>query len=83
MIDYSGLPERLQDGMKRYIENGIQPGDFLTACIQDKLVESLGRASTRTYEYVHSVAMFLYNEAPYDAWGSKEIMNLWIQRIGR
>jgi len=29
--DYSELPETLQDGLRRYIEDFVKPGDFLCA----------------------------------------------------
>ena len=64
MFDYTVLPENLQGGMQRYIEHGILPGDFLTACLENNFVEAMGRASSRTYEYLHAVASFLYNELP-------------------
>jgi hypothetical protein len=34
MIDYSTLPEHMQESMRRYIEKGIQPGSFLAAILE-------------------------------------------------
>lgn len=87
MIDYSGLPHNLQGGMKRYIEDGIPTGDFLRACLSNDLMEAVGQASTKTYEYLYSVMMFLYNEAParhsdIKLWGSREVVKQWIEHKG-
>jgi len=87
VIDYSGLPHNLQAGMKRYIEEGVPTGDFLRACLSNDLFNAVGYASTKTYEYLHSVIMFLYNEAPprysdSPPWGSMEAVNKWIAHKG-
>jgi len=82
MTNYSGLPDNLQGGMKRYIEDGIPTGDFLRACLSNDLMGAVGHASTKTYEYLHSVLMFLYNEAPYQSSGNKEVVKEWIKHKG-
>ena len=87
MIDYSGLPHNLQAGMKRYIEEGAPTGDFLRACLSNDLFGAIGLASTKTFEYIHSVLMFLYNEVPIRShddspWGSKEAVKRWIEHKG-
>jgi len=85
--DYSILPENLQGGMKRYIEDGIKPGDFLTACLQNDLIMAVGFASSKTYDYLYGVTYFLYNEvpgrgSPHCPWGSREAVLRHIERIG-
>lgn len=85
MLDYSILPEILQGGMQRYIEDGIPPGDFLQACLANDLTMALGKASSQTWDYVFSVAMFLWNELPARTypecpWGSREAIRNHIER---
>ena len=76
MLNYDLLPINLRDGMKLYIEKGIKPGSFLTACLANDLVGAMGRASSATWNYLFSVASFLYNELPARSdtspWGSYE-----------
>jgi len=68
MLDYSVLPENLQGGMKLYLERGIKPGSFLTACLANDLVGALGSVGPPSgiseWDYVSSVCYFLYNELP-------------------
>ncbi len=87
MIDYSRLPDNLREGMQRYIEEGVPTGDFLRACLSNDLMDAMGRASTKTFDYVHSVLMFLYNDVPIwtrdgRPWGSKEAVKRWIEHKG-
>ena len=48
MYDYSGLPEGLQNSMKLYVEQGIGAGHFLTACLENSLVDAVNRADEKT-----------------------------------
>ena len=80
MLDYSKLPERLQGGAQRYIENGIIPGDFLTAVIQNNLKETIGRADDDMIKVLREIVTWFYWEAPAGCWGSVKHMNEWIQK---
>ena len=85
ILNYSTLPENLQSGMKRYIEDGIIPGSFLRACLENNFVGAIGVASTKTYGYLYDVAMFLSNELPgppaeNTPWGSREAVELYAKR---
>lgn len=81
-INYKMLPEGLRGGMKRYIENGIKPGDFLQAVICNKLRESFARADFVNSVRMYDIVEFLYGEAPSTCCGSVEIMNDWIEKGG-
>ncbi len=40
-VDYSPLPEHMQDGMRRYIENGIEGGSFMMAVLCNDLMGAI------------------------------------------
>jgi hypothetical protein len=69
-IDYSKLPEHIRGGMRRYIEEGIIPGDFLQAVIKNNLVDSFGKADETNQARMFDIAGFMYNEAPIPCWNS-------------
>ena len=83
-INYSSIPEHCQDGLKRYIEDGIPPGSFLTAVLENNLVEAFGRADHINRDHIRDYCMWLYNEAPAvpRSWGSREIVSKWIKAGG-
>lgn len=76
-IDYSGLPESLQDGARLWIERGYWPGGFLTAVIENNLVEAFGRADTFNFARLGKIVGWWYNEAPAPCWGSVERARAW------
>ena len=77
-LNYAGLPESLQAGMKRYIEQGIAAGGFLTACLENNLVGAFGWADVHNRSRIQEIVYWLYNEAPSGCWGSAETVAKWL-----
>lgn len=81
-INYSLLPDHMQDGMRRYIENGIPPGSFQRAVLSNDLMEAFRRADDVNAYAMRAYAMFLHNEAPGGCYGSPEHVKDWIAQGG-
>jgi hypothetical protein len=77
MVNYDRLPENLRGGMRRYIEHGIKPGDFLTAVLEDSLTRAFGQADSRNQARMFEIASWMYNECP-PLWGSAQKVKDWI-----
>lgn len=80
MINYSILPEHMRGGAQRWIENGIYPGSFMLAVIENNLVEAFGRADSINQNRLQDIVSFFYNEAPAGCWGSPEKAKLWHEK---
>jgi len=78
VYDYSGLPEGLRNGMKRYVEDGIRPGGFLTACLENNLTGAVNRADATNLPRLQDIVRWLYNEAPGSCWGSVDQVHAWM-----
>ena len=81
-IDYSLLPPHMHGAMKRYIEQGIEPGSFLVAVLSNDMMEACARADSVNRNFLPDYAMFLYNYAPRGCYGSKEKVIAWVERRG-
>ena len=81
-INYEQLPGHIQDGMRRYIEKGIEPGSFLTAVLCNDLMGAVKRADKINQEKLRDICAFLYNEAPAICFGSVEAFQSWVHRGG-
>ena len=81
-IDYSRIPEHCQSGLRRYIENGCDVGGFLTAVLENNLVEAFGRADLENQVNMRQYADFLYNQAPSECWGSRSKVVAWMKKGG-
>ncbi len=83
MIDYDKVPvEYMRDSVRRYIEEGIMSGHFLTALFSNNLVEVFNRADTANGEAMEKWVAFLFCYAPRGCWGSKERVEDWIKDGG-
>lgn len=86
--DYTKIPGTglMADGVRRYIERGYPPGHFLTAVICNNLTEAFNRADDENTRLMRDWAAFFRWEIQGNAWGSKEIMQEWMnhfEKIGR
>jgi len=63
--------------IRRYIEHGMLPGDFLQAVICNDLTEACGRADDENMKNLGAYVAYFYNEVPRVCWGSKERMQAW------
>ncbi len=80
MPDYNKLPEPLQGGLQRYIENRIEPGGFLRAVLENDLAGAFGRADILNRARMFEIVSWLYNEAPSICWGSREAVKRWLDK---
>ena len=71
------IPDRMMKAIQRYLSYGLEPGDFLTAIIENNFVEAAGRADEENLNNLPAYAAFLYAEVPVDAWGSREKRLAW------
>ncbi len=76
--NYDMLPEHMRDAARRYVENGYAPGHFLTAVLENNLVEAAARADEENQRALFQWASWLYNHVPTPAWGSSEKVTEWI-----
>lgn len=79
--DYSELPEHMRDAMQRYLEQGIPPGDFLSAVLNNDLRETCSRADHINRYLLFDYVRWLYNNAPVAAWGYQGAVRDWCVRL--
>jgi len=81
-INYSLLPEHIQEGARMYIERGVIPGPFLQAVIRNDLRESFLRADDTNILRMHDIVSFFHSQAPARCWGSATKMQAWSEMGG-
>ena len=79
-IDYSTVP--LGDSMRRFIEDGIPGGGFVTALFENDLLGAFNKADLSNQRAMLAYAEFLYNQAPAESHGSPEKVSAWIKAGG-
>jgi hypothetical protein len=72
------LPRDLRAGLIRYVSQGVTPGHFLCAVLDNDLTEAVGRAdSPQRLTELTSVIGWLFNYAPPPCYGSKAKRLAW------
>ena len=71
------IPDYMMDGIKRYVEHGINPGSFMTAVLENDLHEAASRADDENINNLPAYVAYLYNEVPTSCWGSPEKVAAW------
>jgi len=73
------IPEYMQGGLQRYLEEHIRPGDFLEAVICNDLRGAAVRADDINIHLLGEYMKWFYNEVPITCWGSPENYKAWIE----
>jgi hypothetical protein len=73
------VPSHIQPGIQLWIQNGIPPGDFLTAVLNNDLRESFGRADHTNRYALFEIVKWLWNNAPSPCWGDPDRVKQWAE----
>ena len=71
------IPERMWFGFFHYLEDGILPGGFLTAVLENDFMGAVNRADDENIKLLQNYIIVLYSYLPEAAWGSKEKVRAW------
>jgi len=74
------IPERMMEGLDRYIEKGIPTGDFLYAVLSNNLWFAVNHGDEENLKNLPAYIGYLVNKAPSNCWGSPEIVKEWMKK---
>ena len=72
------IPEYMQDGMRQYVLNHIQPGGFLTSVLENNLIGAVKNADHINEHRIVDYVDLVYNYVSSAAWGSPEKVQKWL-----
>lgn len=76
------IPDHMGEGIDRYVNEGIIPGNFLQAIICNSLFLAFALADDENFHNVAAYVDYFYNNTPAICHGSKEKMEAWAARGG-
>ncbi len=71
------LPSNLQDGLRMYVEHGIEPGGFLCSVIENDLEQAIAYADPGSLLALPDVVRWLHNYVSGGIWRSRENRLAW------
>lgn len=75
------LPEDTKDSIDRYVRQGVAPGGFLEAVIENDLKGACGAADETNLPALPAIVAYFYNECPARCWGAKGAMVKWLAHM--
>lgn len=66
-----------REALDRWAKDGIPPGGFLTACLQDKFIDAVCKADEENLRDIEEIARYIFSELPASCWGTREKMMAW------
>lgn len=81
-LPYENIPEQFRGGLERYFEQGIEPGHFMQAVLQNNLIDAVSRADEPSLAALKTIVQWLYCEAPGGTWGTVAFYNKTIKDGG-
>ena len=79
---YDKLPENFREPVRRYIEDGKQPGDTLCAILTNNLLDSVCRLQPDLLSQLKDIVLWFHWEVPALCWGCPTRVRLWIETGG-
>jgi len=76
------VPEHLQEGLEAYVLTGRPVGNYLTAVLENDLLEAVSRGDDTSLAGIKGTVQFLYNYTPRNCWGSREKVSAWMDQGG-
>ena len=73
------IPEHMQESIRSYIEERLEPGGFLTAVLSNDLTQAVLRADAININRLPNYVQFLYWHVPSESWGSPERVTAWLK----
>jgi len=79
-INYATAPnQKMVPAIKRYVENRIEPGHFLTALFSNDLMRTFARADETNEPLIRQWVQWVHNEMPGHMAGSREKVEAYLR----
>jgi hypothetical protein len=75
------IPEHTFGALRRYVDEGLEPGGFLTAVLENDLFGAFGKADHINIERLYDICMHIYNEEPSHCWGKEGTVSEWCKYV--
>ena len=72
------IPELTKNAIDRYVNNRTSPGGFVTAVLENDLMEAYARADSGNINAMYDIVKYVYNEIPMACWGSSKKVYDWL-----
>lgn len=73
------VPHVTKKTIDDYVEHGYVPGSFVTAVLENNLMQAFGCADSNNTRYMRNICAYVYNDIPAACHGSPQKVRDWLQ----
>lgn len=73
------VPTDTYQALKRYVEDGIEPGGFLMACLTNDFSYAVARADANNTRCLKAISLMIHWAIPHKAHGSTQRVDEWLK----
>lgn len=73
------IPDNIKSSIDRYVSDGIPPGSFTRAALENNLFVAIGRADPISYAHLKCIVHYISNNTPRGCWGSPDKVEKWME----
>lgn len=77
-MEKKSIPEWMKYDIDNYVKKRVEPGQFLTAVLENNLFESVSRADPESLIHIADLCKYINNKIPSECWGSKDKVSSWL-----
>jgi hypothetical protein len=78
---YPGVKQSTIDTINNFVTKGWEPGGFVTAVLENNLMEAFGRADEENRYSLFDICNYVYNEIPAGSHGSPAKVEAWMKYV--
>jgi len=82
-MKYPTAPIHILDAITDYADNHTPHGHFVTAVLENNLMEAIFRADPNSLAGLKDIVRFVYEEIPLSSHGSVKKVNAWLAKKER
>lgn len=79
--EYYPIREDWYGALERYLNHGIMPGSFMTAVLENNLMQAMGRADRENSANLKNIVGYIYNHLPSNSWGSRDRVENYVKSL--
>lgn len=79
---YEKLPEHFREPVRLYVEQGVRPGDMITAILNNNLLDACCWIQPELLPQIKELVLWFHWEVPALSWGSPIRVWLWTEAGG-
>lgn len=74
----ASVPNEIKESLLRYADNGIEPGGFLRACLENDLLGAVRRADAFNVTILPAIVEHIADTVPWPRFGDEERVRNWL-----